>query len=189
MLSREESIRLLAEYGQGAGWTRHCHAVAEMAARVGKVLAPRRAVDAAFLWSAALLHDIGRCETHDPIRHGVAGYRLLTALGHAREAHVCAAHILFGLEAAEAAQFGLPGRDFVPEGLEEKLVALVDFLVEVDRPTTLAQRFASLRRRNTDNAFFLERLNRAQDAARRFMTGIETEMGVSVEGIVATREV
>ena len=55
MLARKESMRLLAEYGQEAGWTKHCFAVAEAAARVGDVMAKNRPIDCSFLWSAALL--------------------------------------------------------------------------------------------------------------------------------------
>jgi putative nucleotidyltransferase with HDIG domain len=188
MLSPQKAEKILSTHGQGAPWTRHCLAVAEAAVGVGRILGRRRAIDAAFLWTAALLHDIGRHATHDPVGHGVAGYNLLSALGHPREAHVCASHILFGLNAHEAARFGLPARDFLPGSIEAQLVALVDLLVEFDRPTTLAQRFASLRRRNADNPFFLARLDRAFACAQSFMTQIEQEIGESPERIVAAQD-
>lgn len=114
MLLRDEAMELLAEYGKGAAWTKHCLAVADSASKVGQALENCMAIDQPFLWTAALLHDIGRCITHDPIRHGVEGYKLLNGLGHEAEAYVCASHILFGLDAAEAAAFGLPERDFQP---------------------------------------------------------------------------
>ena len=82
MLSRQESIDLLSKYGRGAGWTCHCFSVAEATAKVGNVLAQNRSIDSSFLWSAALLHDIGRYMTHDPLLHGVEGYKLLSILGH-----------------------------------------------------------------------------------------------------------
>lgn len=186
MLTRKESTKLLAAYGQGAGWTKHCFAVAEAAVKVGDVLAKHRTVDRSFLWSAALLHDIGRHVTHDPLRHGVEGYNLLKALGHEKEAFICASHLLFGLDSAEASHFGLPAQDFVPSTIEEKLVPLVDYLIEYDQPTTLERRFASLRARNRENTFFVTRLDRAQASACRVMTQIEAEIGDSVEQIVAS---
>ena len=186
-LTRAEAVKLLGAYGQDAGWTRHCFAVADAAARVGAALAGKRAVDLSFLWTAALLHDIGRHITHDPLGHGVEGYKLLYGLRYEREAFVCAAHLLFGIEAAEAVQLGLPAQDFVPRSLEEKLVPLVDYLIEYDQPTTLEERFTSLRERNGGNAFFVDRLDRAQASARNFMTQIEAEIGESVERIVADR--
>jgi len=56
VLTRKQSMRLLARYGRKAGWTKHCFAVAEAAAKVGDVLAKNRPLDSSFLWSAALLH-------------------------------------------------------------------------------------------------------------------------------------
>jgi hypothetical protein len=82
---------------------------------------------------------------------------------------------------------GLPACDFVPHSIEEKLVSLVDYLIEYDQPTTLDRRFSSLRERNGGNSFFSNRLYRAQESARRFMKQIEEEIGESVEGVVANQ--
>ena len=188
MLARQQAIEILTERSQGAPWTKHCFAVAESALVIGVALAQHRAVDSSFLWSAALLHDIGRHVTHDPVLHGVAGYKFLSALGHQKEARVCASHILFGLKADEAAQFGLPACDFVPCTIEEQLVTLADFLLEFDQPTTLERRFSSLRRRNVDNPFFLERLDRAFASARSVMAQIEQDIGESIERMVALQD-
>ena len=188
MLTPDKASALLAEYGEGAAWTQHCVAVADAAVRVGARLGPQQAaeVDLEALWSAALLHDIGRYVTHHPILHGLEGYALLMDLGHEEEAYVCASHILFGLHADEAEHFGMPACDFLPRTTAERLVPLVDYLIEVDTPTTLNRRFASLRERNAENAFFLARLDRAQAAARTFMDELEANMGQSVESIVAS---
>ena len=184
-LTRDTALALLEAHGRGGAWTCHCRAVAEHAAALGRALAGRHPVDHDFLWRAALLHDIGRSVTHDPVGHGVEGHKLLSGLGFEREARLCASHVLFGLEASEAAQFGLPERQHLPEGLEERIVTLVDFLVEHNRPTTLRRRFESLRLRNADHPFFLERLDRAQRNATAFMHWVEEEIGQSVEGILA----
>ncbi len=186
-LSHDEATGIMSAYGRGAAWTRHCFAVADAAARVGAALKCHCAIDQDFLWSAALLHDIGRCVTHDPIGHGVAGYDLLTRLGYESEAYVCASHILFGLEACEAARFGLPARDFVPRTIEERLVPLIDYLIEFDKPTTLDRRFSSLCRRNADNEFFLSRLDRARERAEVFMLQLNAEIGEPIEGIIASQ--
>jgi uncharacterized protein len=187
MLARDQSMGLLAEYGRGAAWVTHCLAVADSASRLGRALQSRYAIDRRFLWSAALLHDIGRCVTHDPIGHGVEGYNLLMRRGYKEEAFVCASHILFGLDASEAIRFGLPARDFFPRTIEERLVPLVDFMIEGDRITTLDRRFSSLRNRNVKNRFFVDRLGRAQAAARSFMIQISMEIGESVENVIACR--
>ncbi|HTF98981.1 MAG TPA: HDIG domain-containing protein [Nitrospirota bacterium] len=185
-MTREKALGILAEHGQGAAWVRHCFAVADAASRLGRALDGHQSIDHDFLWSAALLHDIGRCITHNPISHGVEGYNLLMRFGYEREAHVCAAHILFGLEASDAVLFGLPAHDFHLRTVEERLVALVDFLLEHDKPTTLDRRFSSLRKRNADNSFFLSRLDRAREQAEAFMLKLNEEIGQPVEGIVAS---
>lgn len=185
MIAQQQAIEILTARSQGAQWTKHCFAVADAAARVGGALAPHQTIDSAFLWSASLLHDIGRHVTHDPVRHGVAGYQFLSALGHPKEARVCASHILFGLKAHEAAQFGLPACDFLPCTIEEQLITLVDFLIEFDQPTSLEKRFVSLRRRNAGNPFFLTRLDRAFASARSCMAQIEQVIGGSLESLVA----
>jgi uncharacterized protein len=185
MLSRDESMGLLAEYGKGAAWVRHCVAVADSASRLGRILQSRYAINHDYLWSAALLHDIGRCITHDPIMHGVEGYHLLMKRGREAEAFVCASHILFGLDALEATQFGLPARDFFPRTIEERIVPLVDFMIEGDQPTTLDRRFSSLRSRNVKNGFFADRLDRAQATASSFMTQISEQIGGPIEKIIA----
>ena len=116
--------------------------------------------------------------------HGVEGYNLLTRLGHEQEAQVCASHILFGLEAAEAVQFGLPALDILPCKIEEQLVPLVDFMIEYDQPTTLDRRFASLRKRNAGKDFFLGKLDGAHNATESLMTELSKEIGVSIEEVV-----
>ncbi len=184
MLSRDESMCLLAEYGKGATWVKHCLAVAEFASRLGQAIESRYAIDRQYLWSSALLHDIGRYVTHGPIMHGVEGYNLLSKLGHEEEAFVCASHILFGLEASEAVQFGLPAHDFIPRTIEQQIVPLVDLMIEGVQPTTLNLRFSSLRKRYAENRFLMDRLDRAQQTAMSFMIKLGEVIGESIEKVV-----
>ena len=179
-LQYADAVGLLHEYGNGQPWVAHCLAVSKVAHFCGEVFVQDHRIDVEFLCTAALLHDIGRYETHDPILHGVAGYRLLDSLGYTREAFVCASHILYGLASSDAIKFGLPSRDFIPASIEERLVPLIDYLIEFDRPTTLVQRFASLRVR-AENQFFLERLASAERIAEEFMEYINCKFRVSVE--------
>ena len=179
-LQYADALDLLHEYGNGQPWVAHCIAVSRVAHFCGEVFVQGHRIDVEFLRTAALLHDIGRYETHDPIMHGVAGYRLLDSLGYTHEAFVCASHILYGLASSDAVKYGLPRRDFIPSSLEERLVPLIDFLIEFDRPTTLAKRFDSLRARS-DNQFFLEKLASAERIAGDFMAYVNREFQVSIE--------
>lgn len=184
MISSEQAVEILEKYGKKSAWTKHCFAVADLTLKAGLILKRYRPIDCDFLWSAALLHDIGRYKTHDPIIHGIEGYKLLIKMGHEKEANICASHILFGLKAEEAVLFGLPNRDFIPQTIEEKLIPLVDFMIEYDRPTTLDKRFLSLRKRNMENDFFLSRLSRAEKIAKDLLAKIDKEIGKSFENII-----
>jgi uncharacterized protein (TIGR00295 family) len=187
MLSRNESLELLVEYGQGSTWVNHCLAVADSASRLGRALEGPYAIDRDYLWSSALLHDIGRYVTHDPIRHGVEGYKLLSRLGHEKEAFVCVSHVLFGLKASEAVQFGLPDHDFIPHTIEQRLVPLVDLMTEGVHATTLERRFSSLRKRYVENSYLMNRLDRAQQIARSFLIEISEALGESAEKIIGVK--
>jgi putative nucleotidyltransferase with HDIG domain len=186
MQLRKQAEKLLVQHGNGAGWTKHCYAVANAAKTVGDAFKSHRKLDLDFLYAAALLHDIGRYATHDPILHGVEGYNLLIKHGQEELAFVCASHVLFGLDAKEAAQAGLPARDFIPRTIEEQLVPLMDFLIEFDQPTTLRRRFASIHKRYAEDSDFLVKLDRAQEKAEIFMGQLEQDLGQSIEALVAS---
>lgn len=185
MLTHEEARSLLYGYAGDASWIRHCTAVSRVAARVGALMTTKCELDLEYLTVGALLHDIGRYKTHDPIMHGVEGYRLLTELGHHREAFICASHLLCGITRDEAVRFGLPDRDFLPRRMEQRLVPMIDSLVEFDRPTTLEQRVLSIYRRYHGNAWFLDRMRRAAETARGFLDELNREYGISLEQVAA----
>jgi uncharacterized protein len=180
-LSYDQSIELLKRYADGSSWMNHCIAVSELSTCFANIFKSGYTVNTEFIRSASLLHDIGRYKTHDPIQHGVEGYRLLMSLGYEREAFICASHILFGLKSSEAVQYGLPERDFIPGSFEEKLIPLVDFLVEHDRPVSLTKRFSLLKNRNKNNKMFLSRLERAENTAKSFMEQLNQEFQCSME--------
>ena len=185
MVSYDDALVLLHRYGGDAAWMRHCKAVSCVAARVGALMPPKYGLDLEYLRVGALLHDIGRYKTHDPIMHGVEGYRLLTSLGHHREAFICASHVLCGMPRTEASRFGLPDRDFLPHSMEQRLVPMIDSLVEFDRPTTLDQRILSINRRYHGNAWFLERMQQAAATARGLLDELYRDLGISLEQVAA----
>jgi uncharacterized protein len=183
LLNYTRAVELLDEYGAAAAWTRHCMAVSKLATSFAELLSERYDVDVEFVQAAALLHDIGRCRDHHPIRHGVEGYGLMVELGYEREAHVCASHTLFGLKSDEAVSFGLPEQDFMPRDIEESIIPFADSLLEFDRPTTVEKRYASLRQRYKDNTFFFSRLGRAEEAARSLLGRFKSELSISFEDV------
>lgn len=180
-ISYAEAFSQINRYGNGAPWIRHCTAVSRFATYLSNIFAAKYAINIEFIRSASLLHDIGRYKTHDPILHGIEGYRLLNGLGYLSEAFVCASHVLYGLTSAEALTYGLPEQDFIPSSFEERLIPLVDFLVEHDRAVSLDKRFGSLRLRNSANKEFLIKLEKAEVKARTFMHQLNSEFDISME--------
>jgi len=86
-------------------------------------------VDVGLVEAGALLHDIGRGRTHDA-NHSAVGGRMIRELGLPEElARIVDRHIGAGIPAAEARKLGLPKGVYMPETLEEKLVAYADKLV------------------------------------------------------------
>ena len=88
-------------------------------------------IDVEFVEVAALLHDIGRCRTHG-IMHGIEGAKIMQDISP-EIARVCERHIGAGIDRKEAAALGLPPKDYLPETLEEKVIAHADNLVQGDK--------------------------------------------------------
>lgn len=94
--------------------------------------------DCRFLFEAAMLHDVGICQTASPalgchgdapyVCHGVLGRRLLEDIGLPRHALVCERHVGTGLSAGEirTQKLPLPVRDMRPVTLEEEIVCYAD---------------------------------------------------------------
>lgn len=77
----------------------------------------------------ALLHDIGRSRTHG-IRHAVEGRLIAAKYGYDEDIlNIIERHIGAGITKKEAVQLGLPEKSYVPETLEEKIVAHADNLI------------------------------------------------------------
>jgi len=144
-LTRSEALSLLKKHGCPPDVIRHCLAVSDYAVSLAeRIRANGHPVDVSFVESSALLHDIGRCNTHG-IGHGIVGSEILR--DHPRYARVCERHIGAGLTSGEAEELGLPVGDYVPETLEEKIVAHADNLMDGDRVVSLKEALQSLKER------------------------------------------
>jgi uncharacterized protein len=185
MLCFDDALKLLSRYGGDSPWVRHCLAVSRVADRVASLIARNHVIDARLLTVGALLHDVGRYKTHDPVLHGVEGYRLLSDLGHEREAFICASHIFCGMPRHEAVLYGLPEKDFLPRTLEERLIPLIDGVVELDRPTTVEARVKSINKRYQNNPVFLKRFEQAAELAQSYDRMVSQDFGLCIEEIAA----
>ncbi|HHQ44911.1 MAG TPA: HD domain-containing protein [Candidatus Altiarchaeales archaeon] len=130
-LKKRDALEILLENKCPENILRHAKAVAEKAVEIAlKIRENGGEVDVEFVETAALLHDLGRCVTHD-ITHGVAGAKILEE--HPRYARVCETHIGGGITAEEAEKLGLTEIDYLPKTLEEKIVCVADKLTREDK--------------------------------------------------------
>lgn len=132
--TREETVRLMREAGCTQPVIDHCLRVTEVAMRLTDMIRERDyEVDLALVEAGALMHDLGRSKTHS-VEHGAVGGQLAREMGlPAPLVRVIERHVGAGITAQEAERIGLPEGNYVPETLEEKIVAYADALVEGDR--------------------------------------------------------
>ncbi|MEM3401807.1 MAG: TIGR00295 family protein [Candidatus Hadarchaeales archaeon] len=132
-MKREDAILLLKKVGCSIEVIHHSLAVEKIAVEVAeKIKNNGKQVDVEKVRIGALLHDIGRAKTHD-IFHGVVGEKILRDLDLDEFARFASCHIGAGIPRPEAKKLGLPPKDFLPETLEEKIVAYSDKLAAGDR--------------------------------------------------------
>ena len=77
----------------------------------------------------ALLHDIGRSKTHG-ITHALEGVEIARKYGYTQDVlNIIERHIGAGITEEEAIELGLPKKSYLPQTLEEKIVAHADNLI------------------------------------------------------------
>jgi tRNA (cytidine56-2'-O)-methyltransferase len=124
--SREECIEFLKISNCEDNVIKHCMAVEQIAVKIA-ILAM---ADKELVSKGALLHDIGRGKTHG-IEHAAIGADIARDLGLPDEiSNIIERHIGAGLSKEDANKFHLPDRNYIPETLEEKIVAHADNLIE-----------------------------------------------------------
>jgi len=129
-ISWQEALEILRNNNCPENVIRHCKVVSREARRIAeKIRENGIPVDVDFVESAAMLHDVGRGRTHS-ITHSIEGGKILA--DYPKYARVCERHIGAGITKDEAVKLGMPKKDYLPETLEEKIVAHADNLVGED---------------------------------------------------------
>ena len=104
----------------------HCIAVCKKAMSIASNFED---ADRDLIRKGALLHDIGRSRTHG-ITHAVEGVEIARGYGYPDEVlNIIERHIGAGITSEEAESLGLPKKSYVPQTLEEKIVAHADNLI------------------------------------------------------------
>lgn len=128
-MTQDSDIDILTKAGVSEDDIAHCRAVAgkalEIARRTGAAL------DMELVGRGALFHDLGKAKTRE-ITHGRIGAELGKALGLPEKiTAIMEKHIRGGLTEQEAAELGLPVKDYALKSLEEKIVIYADRLVDI----------------------------------------------------------
>ena len=148
MTTRAEAMKLLEESGCAPNVIEHCKEVSSLAVEIAdKVKAAGHEVNSELVEVGALLHDFGRCRTHE-IFHAVEGFKLAKSKGVDSEvSEIIKRHIGAGISKEEARELGLPEEDYFPHSLEEKIVAHADNLVKGIKRITIEERIELMRKR------------------------------------------
>ncbi|MEF8879766.1 MAG: HDIG domain-containing metalloprotein [Candidatus Thermoplasmatota archaeon] len=133
--TKDKCIQLLEDAGCSKKVINHCKAVSRLALKIAEN--SRQNVDKNLVEVGSLLHDIGRCKTHD-ILHVPKGAKMVEKLGLPnRIVQIVRNHIGAGVDKDEAEKLGLPYEDFTPKTLEEKIVCHADNLIDGCRRQTI----------------------------------------------------
>jgi len=146
--SKMEAIKLLMESGCSPGVILHSLMVAQVASDIADACRRRGLnVDLQLVEVGALLHDIGRSKT-STVDHGLVGAEMLRSLGLPEPvALIAERHVGCGLPKSEAEKLGWPNKSYLPETLEEKIVAYADKLVEGGRRLTIKEAIRKLKKK------------------------------------------
>ncbi len=147
--TKAEALAMLKEAGVEPIVIAHCQAVSALAVNIAKRI-KKPAVDLKLVEIAGLLHDIGRSNSHG-INHAVEGGKIAKANGLPDGlARIIERHIGAGLTEEDAERLGLPKKSYVPETLEEKIVAHADNLMSGTKKVPVAETVGSLIRKHEE---------------------------------------
>lgn len=133
----------------------HCKAVYKKAM---KIAANFDDVNEDLIRKGALLHDIGRSKTHG-ITHAIEGVKIAEKYGYDEDVlNIIERHIGAGITEEEAEKLGLPKKSYVPQTLEEKIVAHADNLVSGSREVDIDFVIEKWKRTIEDSDDNIERL-------------------------------
>lgn len=125
----DRCIELLRDSGCSEEVIDHCKAIRDLAVRI----AERANANIELVEAGALLHDIGRSKTHG-IRHGTEGAKIVKEIGLSENiVHIIERHLGAGIPKEDAVSLGLPPKDYIPQTLEEKIVAHADNLIDNEK--------------------------------------------------------
>ena len=124
---REQAIEILKRNHCSPKVIKHTEAVSALAVEIAKQLqAKNHPINLQLVEVGALLHDLGRSQTHS-VDHAIVGAKLAQQEGLPQEiVSIIKRHVGAGITSEEAQWLGWPKDDYVPQTLEEKIVCYAD---------------------------------------------------------------
>jgi len=129
--SEETALKLLMNIGCSKKVVKHCRAVADLAVEIAETCTKKGfVVNVELVRIGALLHDIGRSKTHG-VDHGIVGAHIARELNLPDDlVSIIERHVGSGITESEAEKLGWPVKSYIPESIEERIVAYADKLIE-----------------------------------------------------------
>jgi len=146
--SVEEALRILKTSGCPPNVIKHCKAVSDLAVKIA-MKCKRNGVDlnVKLVQIGALLHDLGRSKTHS-VHHPILGSKIARSLNLPEEiVRIIERHIGGGLTAEEASELGWPRKNYLPETIEEKIVAYADKLIDGEKIVPIQETIKKFQKR------------------------------------------
>ncbi len=162
--SRQEALKILVRSGCSSPVVRHCKAVERLAVQIAEACRKEGLnVDLQLVRIGALLHDIGRSKTHR-VNHVIEGIRIAQSLGLPDSlVSIIGCHAGGGISVEEAKRLGWPPGRYVPQTLEERIVAYADKLVEGSHRVKIERTIEKFSRKFGGNHPTIERMKRLHE--------------------------
>ncbi|UCB61399.1 MAG: HDIG domain-containing protein [Candidatus Bathyarchaeota archaeon] len=157
--SRETALKILANAGCSKHVIKHSKEVADSAVEIAQACKKKGLdVDVALVQAGALLHDVGRAKTHN-VDHNIVGAQIAKHRNlSSAVVSIIERHVGGGITQSEAKSLGWPPKSYIPETIEERIVAYADKLIDGSRQ--IPAKVAAQRLRQDKNV--------QEDAIRRF---------------------
>lgn len=165
------ALSYLERQGCSKGVIEHCKTVTSYALEVAEACNKKGLeVDVDLVTIGAVLHDIGRSESHS-VDHAVRGAQIAARLQLPSSiVSIIERHVGGGIEEKEAERLGWPVKSYVPCSLEEKIVAYADKLVEGSKRISID---AALQRLQNDSNMQKNSLKRILEWHKEFAVYLE----------------
>lgn len=125
--SHEECIQILKDAEATQELIDHSEAVCKLAMAIGELI---MGTNMELVEAGALLHDVGRTKSQE-IDHAVVGSEMAAELElHEDLQKIILNHIGAGITEEDAEELGLPEGSYIPQSVEEKIVAHADNLID-----------------------------------------------------------